>query len=184
MVRWPLPDRVSKISQIVIEKFKKAGSEVEWPVGVGRPDRVVAGEAGVAKARGERVAASLAHRAVEAVDRQEGEAVDADEFGHLIDIEAGRHHSIDSAVRWNGIFDRQGFVILIAEKAVVTEQLLQVSLSHGGSFSGSAVFLFQRHLHLAYHEGHIRRVFDAKIEHRDAVLIAQRSGSDLEDFAL
>src|SRR5271155_2492347 len=52
-------------------------------VGVGGRDRVVAGKAGLEEGRGERGAASLAHRAVEAVDRQEGKAVDADKVGHL-----------------------------------------------------------------------------------------------------
>src|SRR6185312_1694702 len=46
-------------------------------------DRVVAGEAGVAEARVARVAAARdAHGAVEAVDRQEGQRVDADELRH------------------------------------------------------------------------------------------------------
>src|SRR5437763_15763908 len=58
-------------------------------IGVGEPDRIVAGEAGVAEFGTRRDALFLAHRAVEAIDRDEGEAVDADEFPHLLDVVAG-----------------------------------------------------------------------------------------------
>src|SRR5271169_176320 len=51
-------------------------------------DRVVAGKAGVAKTRYQVIAPWLTHRPVEPVDRQEGEAVDADQFRHPIDIQA------------------------------------------------------------------------------------------------
>src|SRR5579885_59784 len=58
--------------------------------GIDRRDRIVTGEAGVAKARCRRVAARLAHRPVEPVDRQEGEAVHPDIGGHRRHIVAGR----------------------------------------------------------------------------------------------
>src|SRR5712692_6588206 len=65
----------------------------------------------------------------------------------VLDVEASRHHSIDHAVWRDGVLDRQGLVVLIAKKAVVLEQLLQISLSYGCSFSSAAVLLFKRHLH-------------------------------------
>src|SRR5688572_702413 len=46
---------------------------------VGEGDRIIAGEAGIAEARPRRIAPGLAHRAVEPVDGDEGEAVDAED---------------------------------------------------------------------------------------------------------
>src|SRR5690606_39078673 len=50
--------------------------------------RIVAGEAGVAELRLRGVAPILAHRAVEPVDRNERQAVDADVAGHAWHVEA------------------------------------------------------------------------------------------------
>src|SRR3546814_3451559 len=60
------------------------------PEEIRQPDRVVAGEAGVAELRRRRVAPCLAHGAVEAVDGNEGEAVDADVAGDALHVELGR----------------------------------------------------------------------------------------------
>src|SRR6266851_3901025 len=49
---------------------------------VGEGDRIIAGEAGVAVLGRRGVAPSLAHRAVEPVDRDEGETVGADKAAH------------------------------------------------------------------------------------------------------
>src|SRR6266446_4668259 len=68
-------------------------------VGVGERDRVVAGKAGVAEMRRELVAAGLAHRPIQPVDRDEGEAVDPDELGHLLEVEAGGEELV---ARWRG----------------------------------------------------------------------------------
>src|SRR3546814_12465111 len=52
---------------------------------VGQGDRIVAGEAGVAVLDGFGIAPGLAHGAVQAVDRDEGEAVDTDPARHPVD---------------------------------------------------------------------------------------------------
>src|SRR5205809_863239 len=82
---WPSGGRNAAISGAFGEQRQLhrdlAGVGIQWP------DRVVAGEAGVAEARRQGVAAGLAHRPVEPVDRQVGEAVDADVLGDLFDIE-------------------------------------------------------------------------------------------------
>ena len=57
-------------------------------VGVDRRDGIVAGEARVAESAAPSVASRFAHRAIEPVDRYKGEAVDADQFRHPLDIEA------------------------------------------------------------------------------------------------
>src|SRR5262249_47548317 len=57
---------------------------------VGEVGRIVAGEAGIAELRRTALAAGLAHRPVEAVDRDEGEAVDADQPAHAVDVELRR----------------------------------------------------------------------------------------------
>src|SRR5262249_51340368 len=51
-------------------------------------DRIVAGEAGVAEGRVVGVAAGQAHGAIEPVDRQEGQRIDADELRHAGDVVA------------------------------------------------------------------------------------------------
>src|SRR5262249_58889062 len=55
---------------------------------VGEGDRVIAGKAGVAEPGCRGIAARLAHRAVEPVDRDEGEAVGADETAPGTDVVA------------------------------------------------------------------------------------------------
>src|SRR5688572_6684502 len=55
---------------------------------VSQPGRIVAGEAGVAILRPRGVAAALARCSVESVDRDEPEAVDADEIAHVLDRHA------------------------------------------------------------------------------------------------
>src|ERR1700736_4718278 len=57
-------------------------------IGVDMRDRVIAGKAGVAEVRCQVVSPRLAHRPVEPVDRQKGEAVDTDQLGHSGDIQA------------------------------------------------------------------------------------------------
>src|SRR3546814_18241527 len=52
---------------------------------VGQADRIVAGEAGIAEGRLGRIARRAAHGAVQALHRQEGEAVGLAELGHLLD---------------------------------------------------------------------------------------------------
>src|SRR4051794_20899850 len=51
-------------------------------------DRVVAGEAGVAETRIVWIAAGQAHGAIETVDRQEGQRIDADKLCHAGDVVA------------------------------------------------------------------------------------------------
>src|ERR1700730_1780181 len=58
-------------------------------IGVDKRDRVIAGKAGVAEVRSQVVSPGLAHRPVEPVDRQKGEAVDSDQLGHSGDIQVG-----------------------------------------------------------------------------------------------
>src|SRR3546814_3108065 len=53
---------------------------------VGKPRRIVAGEAGVAMLRLRLVAYVLAERTIETVDREKGKAVGVDIVGHLGDI--------------------------------------------------------------------------------------------------
>src|SRR3546814_9694465 len=60
------------------------------PEEIRQPDRVVAGEAGVAELRRRRVAPCLAHGAVEAGDGNESESVDADVAGDALGGDRGR----------------------------------------------------------------------------------------------
>src|SRR3546814_15720671 len=53
---------------------------------VGKPRRIVAGEAGVAMLRLRLVAYVLAERTIETVDREQGKAVGVDITGHMGDI--------------------------------------------------------------------------------------------------
>src|SRR5215510_3288061 len=57
---------------------------------IGQGCRIVAGEAGVAELGMLGIAALPSHGAVEPVDGDEGEAVDADDASHLPDVVPGR----------------------------------------------------------------------------------------------
>ena len=51
--------------------------------------RIVAGEAMVGELRPHRIAALIAHGAVDAVDREEGERIRADELAHAFEVVGG-----------------------------------------------------------------------------------------------
>src|SRR5580700_5296057 len=53
---------------------------------VGEWGRVFAGEAMIGELRPHRIAALLAHGAIDALDREEGERIGADEFAHAFEI--------------------------------------------------------------------------------------------------
>ncbi len=56
---------------------------------VGERRRIIAGEAMVGELRPHRIAAGKAHGAVDAVDRQEGQRIGADELAHAFEIVGG-----------------------------------------------------------------------------------------------
>src|ERR1700721_2237504 len=53
---------------------------------VGQRGRIFAGEAMIGELRARRIAALLAHGAIDALDRKEGERIGADEFAHAFEI--------------------------------------------------------------------------------------------------
>src|SRR5919197_5928607 len=57
---------------------------------VNRRDGIVAGKARVAEPRGQSIAPRFSHGAVQSIDRYKRKAVDADQLGHSLDIEASR----------------------------------------------------------------------------------------------
>src|SRR4051794_10845835 len=64
--------------------------QLPWPrcliVAVGERGRIVAGEAVVGELRARRIALLDAHGTVDAVDRQEGKRIRADELAHALEI--------------------------------------------------------------------------------------------------
>src|SRR6478735_11771696 len=53
---------------------------------VGEPGRVFAGKAVIGELRLDRIARLKAHRLVDALDREEGERIRADEFSHALEV--------------------------------------------------------------------------------------------------
>src|SRR5580692_12931799 len=56
---------------------------------VGERGRIVAGEAMVGELRAQRIAPLVAHGAVDALDREEGERIRADELAYAFDVVGG-----------------------------------------------------------------------------------------------
>ena len=61
---------------------------------IDRGDRILAGEAGVAKPRLQVITGRLSHRSVEAVDRNESKAIHPDKFCHARDVKMRRQKLI------------------------------------------------------------------------------------------
>src|SRR5579871_5368246 len=98
-------------------------------------------------------------------------------------VEASGDHTVDSLVRQDLVFDGQRVVVLIAEKSIELEQLVEIDLRDSHRLRGGSILLIDGDLDLAHDERNIRDIFDAEIEHGDAIVVTEGAGADFEDLA-
>src|SRR6516162_7675807 len=77
------------------------------PAPIGQRGRIVAGEAVVGELRAQRVALLVAHSAVDALDRQEGERIRADETAHAFEV-VGRRQELVALRRIDAVIVGMG----------------------------------------------------------------------------
>ena len=84
----PVTSATAPSSAPAIQSFavSRLSCRSELSVLVGQGNRIIAGEAGIAVVRRAGIAARLAQCAIQPVDRNERQAVGADQIGHLLDV--------------------------------------------------------------------------------------------------
>src|SRR5579884_2604991 len=99
-------------------------------------------------------------------------------------LESHGDHAIRGFMRRDFILDRKTGIVLLSEKAIVIEQLLEIRFRDEVAIELLAAGLDGGDLHHSHDERHVGGIGEAKIEHGCAVVIVDSPGSDLQNLAL